>query len=145
MRRLAAFNRENYEEHPRSELAQNSNVPRSQVVYIAQVSEEIEARLTKKLSQEHSRMESRIVGPLSRLDAFLLNPLIQGHSGTAPETSRNTLRANQRTNEVDTQSYLYSEVDVSQSQPTNCGPDDTYDKALTCSKKIPLSFESKEI
>ena len=38
------------EEHPRNNLAQNSNVPRSEEDYITQVSEEIEERVTKKLS-----------------------------------------------------------------------------------------------
>ena len=51
-KKLAALNKENCEEHPRSNLAQNSNVPRSQEDYITQVSEEIEGRVTKKLSQE---------------------------------------------------------------------------------------------
>ena len=55
--KLAALNKENCEEHPRSNLTQNSNVPRSQEDYITQVSEEIEGRVTKKLSQEFSRTE----------------------------------------------------------------------------------------
>ena len=41
-RKLAALNKENCEEHPRSNLAQNSSAPRSQEDYITQVSEEIE-------------------------------------------------------------------------------------------------------
>ena len=48
-KKLAALNKENYEEHPRSNLAQNSNVPRSQEDYITQVSEEIEGTVTKKI------------------------------------------------------------------------------------------------
>ena len=48
--KLASLNRENHEEHPSSNLAQNANVPRSQKDYITQVSEKIESRLTKKLS-----------------------------------------------------------------------------------------------
>ena len=40
-KKLAALNKENCEEHPRSNLAQNWNVPRSQEDYITQVSEEI--------------------------------------------------------------------------------------------------------
>ena len=47
-RKLAALNRENCQEHPRSNLAQNSNVPKSQEDYITQVSEETEGRMTKK-------------------------------------------------------------------------------------------------
>ena len=130
-RKLATLNKENCEEHPRSNLAQNSIVPRSKEDYITQVSEEIEGRVTKKLFQEISRTESLILGALSRLDDFLLNPLVQGHSETAPETSRNTLRTNQETNEDDSQSDPHSEASVSRSQTTqNSGPDDTYDSWL---------------
>ena len=84
-RKLAALNKEKCEEHPRSNLAQNSNVPRSQEDYIAQVSEEIEGRVTKRLSKEFSRTENRILGELAGLDDFLMNPLLQGHSGALPE------------------------------------------------------------
>ena len=62
-------------------MAENSVVPRSREEYITLVSEEIEGRVTKHLSQEFSRTESHILGSLSRLDDFLLNALIQGHSG----------------------------------------------------------------
>ena len=93
-RKLAAFNEENCEEHPRSNLAQNSNVSRSQEDYISQVSEEIEGRFTKKLSQEFNRTENRFLGALSRLDDFLMNQLIQGHSGTVPVMSRNVFSTN---------------------------------------------------
>ena len=88
-RKLAALNKENCEEHPRSNLAQNSNVPRSQEDYIAQVSEEIEGRVIEKMSKGFRRLEDRILVASARLDDFLMNPLIQGHSGTTPETSRN--------------------------------------------------------
>ena len=72
---LAALNKENFEEHPRSSLVQNSNVRRSQEGHKSQVSEEIDGRVTKKLSQEFSRSENRIIGALSRLDDFLMNSL----------------------------------------------------------------------
>ena len=39
-RKLAALNKETFDELPRRYLAQNSNVPRSQEDYITQVSEE---------------------------------------------------------------------------------------------------------
>ena len=48
MKKLAVLNKENCEEHPRSNLAQNSNAPRSQEDYITQVSEEFGGKLTKK-------------------------------------------------------------------------------------------------
>ena len=85
--KLAALSIENREQHPRCNQAQNSNVPRSQEDYITQVSEKIEGRVTKKLSQELNRTESRILGALSRLDDFLMNPLVQGHIEIIPETS----------------------------------------------------------
>ena len=110
-RKLAALNKENCEEHPRSNLASNSNVPRSQEDYITQVSEEIEGRVTKKLwcHQEISRTENRILGALARLDDCLMNPLLQGHSRTTPETSRNVFSINQGTNEDDSQSDPHPE------------------------------------
>ena len=84
-RKMAALNKENCEDHPRSNLARNSSAPRSQEDYITQVSEEIEGRVTKKLSKEFSRTENCILGALARLDDFLMNPLLQGHSGGLSE------------------------------------------------------------
>ena len=89
-RKLAALNKENCEEHPRGNVAQNSSIPRSQEEYITQVSEEIEGRVTKKLTQEFSKTENRILGALSRLDDFFMNPLansqpLRNHSGDVPE------------------------------------------------------------
>ena len=109
-RKLAALNKENCDKHPRSNLAQNSKVPRSQENYITQVSEEIEGRVTKKLSQEFSRTENRILGALARLDDLLMNPLLQDHSGTTPETSRNMISLNQGTNEDESQSNPHPEA-----------------------------------
>ena len=100
-RKLAALNKENCEDHPRSNLAQNSSAPGSQEDYITQVSEEIERRVTKRLSKEFSRTENRILGALARLDKFLMNPLLPGGSGTTPEPSRNALYNSQGTNEYD--------------------------------------------
>ena len=127
-RKLAALNKENCVEHPKSNLAQNSNVPRLQEDYITQVSEEIERRVTKKLSQEFSRTGNRILGALARLDDFLTNPLIQGHSGTAPETSLNVFSINQGTNEDDSQSDPHPEAGLFNNQMTqNSGPEDRHD------------------
>ena len=74
-RKLAAFNTENCEENPRSNMTQNSGAPRSQEDYITQVSEEIEGRVTKRLSKEFSRTENRILGGLAQLNDFLMKPL----------------------------------------------------------------------
>ena len=94
-RKLAAVSRETPEcsrgSRGRSvldpELAQN---------YISQVSEEIEGRVTKKLSKEFNKTESRILGALSKLDEFLLNPqvrtcsVVQGASRKANSENRET-------------------------------------------------------
>ena len=123
-RQLAALHKENCEEHPRSNLVRNSNVPRSQEDYITQVSEEIEGRFAKKLSQEFSRTENRILGALPKLDDFLMNPLLHGHSGTTPETSRNMFSINQGTNEDDSQSNPHPEAGLFTS-----GREDSHDMA----------------
>ena len=127
-RKLAALNMKNCEEHPRSNLAQNSNAPRSQEDYITQVSEEIEGRVTKRLSKEFGRTENRILGALARLDDFLMNPLLQGYSGTTPESSRNALNNSQGTNEDDSQNDPHPEPGLFHSQLTqNSDPEDGHD------------------
>ena len=78
-KKMAALNKENCEDHPRSNLAQNSSTPGSQENYITQVSQAIEERVTKRLSKEFSRTENRILGALAQLDDFLMNPLLPGH------------------------------------------------------------------
>ena len=129
-RKLGALNRESCEEHPRSNLAQNSIVPRSQEDHITQVFEELEGKVTKKLLQEFSRTENRILGALARLDDFLMNPLIQSNSGTAPETSRNAFSMSQGTNEDDFQSNSHPEAGLFNNQMTqNSGPEDGHDSA----------------
>ena len=66
------MNWENYENHPRNIQARNTNSFRIQEDYFTQLSQDIEGRVTKKLSQEFSKAESRILAALSRLDDFLL-------------------------------------------------------------------------
>ena len=130
-KKLAALSKENCEEHPRSNLAQNSNVPRSQDDYITQVAEEIEGGVTKRLSKEFSRTENRILGALARLDDFLMNPLLQGHSGTTPEPSRNALSTSQGTNEDDSQNDPHPEAGLFYGQMTqNSGPEHGHDNRL---------------
>ena len=129
-RKLAALKKENCEEHPRSNLVPNLNVPRSQEDYIAQVSEEIEGRVTKRLSQEFSRTENRILGALARLDDFLMNPLLQGHSGTTPEAPRNVFSKNQGTNEDDSQSDPHPEAGLLTS-----GREDPHDTAARAQRE----------
>ena len=99
-------------------MAQNSGAPRSQEDYITQVSEEIEGRVTKRLSKEFSRTENRILGALARLDEFLMNPLLPGHSGTTPEPTRNTSHNNQGTNEDGSQNDPHPEAGPFHGQTT---------------------------
>ena len=113
-KKLAALNKENCEERLRRNLAHNSGAPRSQEDYITQVSEEMEGRVTKRLSKEFSRTENHNLGALARLDDFLINPLLPGRSGTTPEPSRNALNKSQGTNENDAQNDPHPEADLMQ-------------------------------
>ena len=122
-RKLAAVTRETQEEHPRNGQSRNLSVPRINEEYITQLSEEIEGRV-KKMSPEFCRTESRNLGALSKSDDFLLNPQIETHSGTVPETFRNTNLDNQGTNEDDSQSDPHPEAGLFRSQTTqNSGPE----------------------
>ena len=136
-RKLAAIKIENCEEHPMSNLAPNSNFPRWQEDGIAQVSEESEGRVTKKLSKEFSRTENCILGELARLDDFLMNPLIQGHSGTARETSRNALRTIQGSKDDDSQNDPHPEAGIFNNQTTqNSESEDGHDMATRATEQI---------
>ena len=115
---LAALNKENCDGNPRSNMAQNSGAPRSQEDYITQVSEEIAGRVTKTLSKEFSRRENRILGALARIDDFLMNPLLPGHTGTTPEPTRNTSHNNQGTNEDGSQNDPHPEAGPFHGQTT---------------------------
>ena len=95
-RKLAAVSRE-MAEGSRSSKAQNVLDPELTQDYISQVSEEIEGRVTKKLSKEFSKTESRILGALSKLDELLLNPQVRTCSVAVPGTSRNNNSENRET------------------------------------------------
>ena len=70
-RKLAAVSRE-APEGSSSSIGRNVLDPESTQEYISQVSEEIEGRVTKKLSKEFNKTESLILGALSKLDGFFL-------------------------------------------------------------------------
>ena len=95
-RKLAAVSRE-LPEGSRSSRTQNVLDPELTQDYISQVSEEIEGRVTKKLSKELRKTESRILGALSKLDKLLLNPQFRVCSVAVPGTSRNTILENRET------------------------------------------------
>ena len=94
-RKLAAVSRETPEGSRRSR-GRNVLDPELTQDYISQVSEEIEGRVTKKLSKEYNKTESRILGALSKLDEYLLNPQVrtcsvfQGASRNANSENRET-------------------------------------------------------
>ena len=96
---FAAMNRDNLEGRLRNNQALNKN-SRFQKIYITQLSEKFEGRVTKKLSQESSRMQSCILSALSQVDEFFLSPEGWINSGPVPETSRNSSGGNEVTNEV---------------------------------------------
>ena len=107
---MAAVTREIQEEHPRNGQSRNTFIRRNHEEYITQVFEEIENRVTRKLSQEFSRTESGILGVLPKLDDFLLNPQIRTHSGTVPGTFQNTNVENQEQNKDRSQGDPHPEV-----------------------------------
>ena len=95
-RKLAAVSRET-PEGSRSSRAQNVLDPELTQGYISQISVEIEGRVTKKLSKEFSKTESRILGALSKLDELLLNPQVRTCSVAVPGTSGNNHSENRET------------------------------------------------
>ena len=128
-RKLAAVAWKTQKENPRNGQSRKTSVPRINEEYITQVSEEIEGRVTKKLSQEFSRTESRILGALTELDEFLSNQQIHTHPETVPGTFRNTNVENQGTNEDDSQSDPHPEAGIFRGQTTqNLGPKDCRDR-----------------
>ena len=109
-KKLAAVSRET-PEGSGSSRAQNVFDPELTQDYISQVSEEIEGRVTKKLSKEFSKTESRILGALSKLDEFLLNPQVQTCSLAVPGTYRNTNWENRETTRDRSSGDPYPEVE----------------------------------
>ena len=95
-RKLAAVSRETPET---SRICRGQNLldPELTEDYISQVSEEIQGRVTMKLSKEFSKTESRILGTLSKLDEFLLNPQVRTCSVAVQGTSRNANSENRET------------------------------------------------
>ena len=87
-RKLAAVSSET--KSARNSQSQNTFVPGLNEDYITQFLEEVEGSITKKLSQEYSRTESRILGALSKPEEIVLNPQVGTCSRTFPGTSRNS-------------------------------------------------------
>ena len=108
-RKLAAVSRET-PDSSRGGRGRNVLDPELTQDYISQVSEEIEGRVTKKLSKEFNKTESRILGALSKVDEFLLNPQVRTCSVAAHGTSRNSNLENRETHEDRSSNGPYPEV-----------------------------------
>ena len=108
-RKLAAISRET-PEGSRSSRGQPLLDPELTQNYISQVSEEIEGRVTKKLSKEFSKTESRILGASAKLDEFLLNPQVRTCSVAAHATSGNANSGNRETHGDRSSNDPYPEV-----------------------------------
>ena len=87
--KLAAVSRET-PENTRTSQSQNTLDPELAQEYISLVFEKMEGRITKNISKEFSRTESRILGALSKLDEFLLSPQLRTCSVVVPGTTRNS-------------------------------------------------------
>ena len=74
------------------------------------------------MSQKFSITANRILGALARLDDFLMNPLLQGHSGTTPVASRNALCTSQGTSENNSQNDPHPEAGFFHSQKVQNWP-----------------------
>ena len=72
--------------------------------------------MNKKLSEEFSKTEIRILSALPLLDEHSLNPQARVQSGTVPKTSWNSNREHQGANEDRSQNDPHPEVGVSLSQ-----------------------------
>ena len=83
-------------------------------------------------------MESCFLDALSQLDEFLLNPLLRSHSGSSPETSRNTRGEYHGAKKDSFQSDPHSEATISQRQSTKVvGPGDAHDRVTGVQEEIP--------
>ena len=112
-RKLVVVSRETQEEHPRNSQLRETSVRRINEDYITQVSEEIEGRVTRKLSYQFSRTEFWILGALSKLVEFLLSRQIRILSRVVPETSRNIDVENQEPTGDRSENDAHTEVEFS--------------------------------
>ena len=134
-RKLATMARET-QEYPRNNQSQNSAAPGNAEDYIAQVSEEIEGKVTKKLSQDFSGTESRILSAPSKVEEFLLNPHIRTFSGTVPGTFRNTDVENQEPSGDRSQIDTHPEVEFSACRIGNLADSDPDETAHTSREEV---------
>ena len=108
-KKLAAISR-GTPEGSRGSRGQNVLDPELTQQYISEVSEEIEGRVTKNISKEFSKTESRILGALSKLDEFLLNPQVRTCSVAVQGTFGNANSGNRETHGDRSSNDSYPEV-----------------------------------
>ena len=100
----------------RNSQSRNTLDPEMAQEYVSQVSEVIEGRVTKKFSKGFSRTESRILGALSKLDEFLLNPQVLTISVAVPGISKKNNSRNWEPNGVCSPNDPCPEVMISSNQ-----------------------------
>ena len=138
-RKLAAVSKQTQEITSNSQL-QHTFVPRVFEEKITQVSEEAEDRITEEMSQDFSRTESLILGVLSNLDEFLLNPQVRTFSRTVPGVSRdNDLENREPTGDL-SKNYPYPEVEFSTRRSSNSIDSDQEEISHTCLEHWILLF-----
>ena len=143
-RKLAAVSRET-QESARNSQSQNTFVPGIIEEYITQVSELVEGRVTKHLSQEFSRTESSILGSMSKLDEFLLNPQVLTCSRTVPGTTQNNDLENREPTEDRSQNDPYPKVEFSTCQTCNSADSDQEETSHTTFKPFVCEKNPEEI
>ena len=117
-RKIAAVSRET-PENTRNIQSRNTLDPEMAQEYSLQVSEEIDGRVSKKISKEFSWTESRILGALSKLDEYLLNPQVRTCSVALPGTSKNSDSGNREPNGDRSTNEPCPEVVISSHQSGN--------------------------
>ena len=138
-RKLAAVSRDT-QENTRKSQTQDTFTPGVTKEYITHVSEESEGRVNKKLSQEFIGTESHIVGALSKLDEFLLNPQVQICSVAVQGTSPNNDSENREPTGDRSLNDPYPEVDfpacrtsnLSESDPEKTFHTNIHDNSIVC-------------
>ena len=85
-RRLAEI-QDNFEEDRSQASSRDKSSVDPNENYITLVSQEIEGRIAKKLSQEFSKRDSRLLGALAKLDHFLTNPSVDSSTPKIKHTS----------------------------------------------------------
>ena len=114
--KLASVYRKNHEDDLMDNKARNTNFPTPEEVYVTQVAEKTEVRMTMKRFRESSRTEIYSLGALLKIVKFLLNAPVRVHSGPVLESSRKSNRENRGMKESRSQNDPHPDVSVSLSQ-----------------------------